>query len=180
MTKPSIHSLTVETARDLLQGAGFRAELVADSATMPVLRSASNGVTFELRLFNPLREDKESFADAMFMAGLTFQGTVAPEFLNRWNSIKRFGRLYTTQGLLVLALDIFLQGGISPEHLRAQLDIWDRLIQELLTYARTAPAEAIKNQAAAGNSETQSGTSADAATAAKIPERESEMASPAK
>jgi hypothetical protein len=185
MAKTSIQSVTVDTTRDFLQGAGFRAELVADSDTMPVIRSASNGVNFEIRLFNPAKEDKGSFTDVMFMAGMTLQGTVAPELLNRWNSIKRFGRLYVAQGHLVLALDIFLQGGVSPEYLRSQLDIWDRLLQELLTYVRTVPsvppakvATTPKGDTELGHSETEAGASADAATAVQIPERESQMAPP--
>ncbi len=129
MAKTWSHSITVESMRDVLQGAGLRAELVAETETMLVIRSASNGVNFEIRLFNPVKEDKGSFTDAMFMAGLTLKDAVAPEFLNRWNSIKRFGRLYASQGHLILALDIFLQGGVSLEYLRSQLDIWDRLLQ---------------------------------------------------
>jgi hypothetical protein len=202
MAKTSIRSITVETMRDLLQGAGFRAELIAESETMPVIRSASNGVNFEIRLFNPGKEDKGGFTDVMFMAGLPLKGPVAPEFLNRWNSIKRFGRLYVAQGLLVLALDIYVQGGVSPEYLRSQLDIWDRLLQELLTYIKMVPsapapkasaipkgdaettdavtgdAVAANGHVGAGNSETESGISTDEPAAEKVPERKSEMASP--
>jgi hypothetical protein len=184
MAKSLIKSFTTQAMRELIQTAGFRAELMAESDTMPVIRSASNGMIFEIRLFNPLKEEKGSFTDVMFMAGMPLQGGVAPEFLNRWNSIKRFGRLYAAQGHLVLALDIFLQGGVSPEHLRSQLDIWDKLLQELLTYIRAVPsapapkAVTVNGHTEPVNSEIEPGVPENASPSEKIPERESEMASP--
>jgi hypothetical protein len=141
MAKNLIRSFTAETMRDLIQAAGFRAEIASAAASGPVIRSASNGLAFEIRLLNPLQMDTNSFADTTFTAGLQLQGALAPELVNRWNATKRFSRLYVSQGYLILALDIILQGGVTPEHLRAQIEIWDRLLQELLTYLRTATNE---------------------------------------
>jgi hypothetical protein len=141
MAKNLIRSFTAATMRDLIQAAGFRAEIASAAVSGPVIRSASNGLAFEIRLLNPLQVDANSFADTTFTAGLQLQGALAPELVNRWNATKRFSRLYVSQGYLILALDIILQGGVTPEHLRAQIEIWDRLLQELLTYLRTATNE---------------------------------------
>jgi hypothetical protein len=141
MAKNLIRSFTAETMRDLIQAAGFRAEIASAAASGPVIRSASNGLAFEIRLLNPLQMDANNFADTTFTAGLQLQGVLAPELVNRWNATKRFSRLYVSQGYLILALDIILQGGVTPEHLQAQIEIWDRLLQELLTYLRTATNE---------------------------------------
>ena len=142
MAKTLIRSFTSETIRELVQEAGFRAEIVSGAAAgAPVIRSASSGLAFEIRLLNPVQTEPKSFADLTFTAGLQVQGPLALEIVNRWNATKRFSRLYVAQGFLIIAMDIVLQGGVPPEHLRAQIEIWDRLLQELLAYLRTAAAQ---------------------------------------
>ena len=141
MSKTLIRSFTVETIRELVQSAGFRAEIVSAAAGGPVIRSASSGLAFEIRLLNPLTIDAKSFADLTFTAGLQLQGPLALDIVNRWNATKRFSRLYIAQGFLIIAMDVVLQGGVPSEHLRAQIEIWDRLLQELLVYLRTTATE---------------------------------------
>jgi hypothetical protein len=142
MAKNLIRSFTAESIRELAQAAGFRAEIEPASAgTGPVIRSASSGLAFEIRLLNPLQIDAKNYADLTFTAGLQLQGPLALDIVNRWNASKRFSRLYITRGFLILAMDVVLQGGVPPEHLRAQIEIWDRLLQELLAYLRNAAKE---------------------------------------
>ena len=143
MAKTPIRSFTAEAIRDALQAVGFRAEITtgANVAAGAVIRSASNGLAFEVRLFNPSQADTKSFADVTFTAGLQMQGVLAPDIVNRWNAGKRFSRLYIAQGFLVLAMDVLLQGGVAPEYFRAQIEVWDRLLQELLAYLRSAARE---------------------------------------
>ena len=48
----------------------------------------------------------------------------------------RFARLQLSQQFLVFCLDVSVAGGVMPNHLRAQIEIWDRLVQELIAYLR--------------------------------------------
>jgi hypothetical protein len=58
------------------------------------------------------------------------------ELVNRWNATRRFARLQLSQQFLVFCLDVSVAGGVMPNHLRAQIEIWDRLVQELIGYLR--------------------------------------------
>jgi Putative bacterial sensory transduction regulator len=58
------------------------------------------------------------------------------ELVNRWNTTRRFARLQLSQQFLVFCLDVSVAGGVMPNHLRAQIEIWDRLVQELIAYLR--------------------------------------------
>jgi hypothetical protein len=140
-TMDNISSMTPEAMRDLLQSVGFRAEIVPGATSGSLIRSATNGVSFEVRLFNKLPGPVETYADLLFTAGLQIQGVLNAEIVNRWNMTKRFGRLYVVPGMLVLTMDVLLQEATSNAHLRAQLGLWDRLMQELLIYLRTSVAE---------------------------------------
>ena len=160
-TMDMISAITPEAVRDLLQSVGFRAEIVTRGQGGAVLRSASNGVNFEGRLFTPLpgqiQGPVERYADLTFIAGLHIQGQLNAEIVNRWNMNKRFGRLYLAHGALVLAMDVLLQEGVSERHLLAQLGLWDRLIQDLLIYLRTeATAPAAPAVAAVSNGHAES------------------------
>jgi hypothetical protein len=136
-----ITSLTPESMRDLMQAAGYRAEVISDRSGATIVRSATSGLPFELRFAAPL-PGGTAYADMTFIAGLRIEGEVPLELVNRWNCSKRFARLCLKQGNLLLEMDSIVVGGVARDHLRAQVEIWDRLIQELLSYLRTANEEA--------------------------------------
>jgi hypothetical protein len=64
---------------------------------------------------------------------------------------------------LVFCLDVSVAGGVMPNHLRAQIEIWDRLVQELIVYLRDE-----LRQLTATN-----GAAAPAPDTARTPERDS-------
>jgi hypothetical protein len=82
------------------------------------------------------------FADAVFVVVLQVAGELPVDLVNRWNAARRFGRLHFSQPFLVFCLDISVVNGVTPAHLRSQIDLWDRLVQDLLPFLRTAFAEA--------------------------------------
>jgi hypothetical protein len=149
MSTSMIRSLTPERLRELMQQAGYRAEIIT-GPDAPSLRSATGGLPFEIRFVNATPGDSTTYADIMFLAGLQVQGELSLDIVNRWNSTKRFARLHLSQNYLVLAMDVVVLGGVAPEHLGAQIELWDRLLQELLSYLRSlATEQAAKNGAAA-------------------------------
>lgn len=137
MPDANILSLTAERLRDVLQQAGYRTEIMTDQAGARHLRSATNGLAFTVGFGNRLASVDETYVDATFVSVLQVDGQLPLDLVNRWNGARRFSRLHLGQGLLILEMDFSVVGGVSAEHLRAQVEIWDRLVQELFHYLRS-------------------------------------------
>jgi hypothetical protein len=137
MSDVQLVKLTLDNLRSALQQVGYRVEEVTDPvANLPYLRSATGGLAFDIRPGNRLADADGSFVDVAFTAILQVQGELPLELVNRWNTTRRFARLQLSQQFLVLCLDVSVAGGVMPNHLRAQIEIWDRLVQELIGYLR--------------------------------------------
>lgn len=132
-----ILSLTPDRLRTLMQERGYRVELLDGPQAFPVLRSATNGLGFEVRFLNRLA-DGASYADVTFLAALQVQGKLPLEPVNDWNNGRRFARLHLQGDHLILDMDVSALGGVSENYLRTQIEIWDRLIEELIPYLREA------------------------------------------
>lgn len=136
MSNTVIVKITLDDLRAAMQQVGYRVEELTDPvANLTYLRSATGGLTFDIRPGNRLA-DAESFVDAAFTAVLQVQGELPLDLINRWNATRRFARLQLSQQFLVLSLDVSVAGGVTADHLRAQIEIWDRLVQELIVYLR--------------------------------------------
>jgi hypothetical protein len=145
-----ISSLTLQTLRENFQEAGYRVEALTDPvANTEYLRSATAGVAFDIRPGNRLPGEGDSFADVALVAVLQVQGDVPADLVNRWNASRRFGRLQFSAPFLVFCLDVSVMNGVTPAHLRAQIELWDRLVQDLVPFLRTAFAEAAAKKPAA-------------------------------
>jgi hypothetical protein len=135
MSDTQITQLTLDGLRNVLQQVGYRVEEATDPvANVPYLRSATGGLAFDVRPGNRLPD--EGFVDVAFTAVLQVQGELPLDLVNRWNATRRFARLQLSQPFLVFCLDVSVAGGVMPNHLRAQIEIWDRLVQELIAYLR--------------------------------------------
>jgi hypothetical protein len=138
--------LTVDVLRETLQAAGYRVNETKGPDGAAVLISATNGLPFEVRLFNPLPKGKGDFADAAFRAAFRVQGELPLTLVNTWNVFHRFARLMWVAGQgmgddwtgpwLILEMDLVALGGTAPANLRAHVDIWDRLVTELVGWLR--------------------------------------------
>jgi hypothetical protein len=143
MSDSVITGLSLESLCDHLQQAGYRVETLTDPvANVQYLRSATAGIGFDIRPGNQLPGGDEGFADAAFVVVLQVAGELPTDLVNRWNAARRFGRLHFSLPFLVFCLDISVRNGVTPAHLRSQIDLWDRLVQDLLPFLRTAFAEA--------------------------------------
>ncbi len=130
-----ITHLGLANLRDILQQAGFRAEQLTDPiAKIEFLRSSTGGVGFDVRLGNPGADG--GVTDAVFIAAFQLQGELPFAVVNGWNATRRFARLQLGPQLLAISLDVSVMGGVSPRHLRAKLEIWDQLVQDLIGYLR--------------------------------------------
>jgi Putative bacterial sensory transduction regulator len=132
-----INMLTLEGVRESFQNAGYRVETLTDPvANVQYLRSATAGLGFDIRMGNRGPGNEQGFADLTLVAPLQVQGELPLDIVNRWNATRRFGRLQLNHPFLVFCLDICVAGGVTQSNLRAQIEIWDRLIQELIAYLR--------------------------------------------
>ncbi len=157
---PTLHSLTLEQPRDHLQAFGYRAETVKDPAGQTLLRSATAGMGFDIRMGSKLpgsvagnqRPERElpsetqaqvpmdAHTDFTFLVTFAVKGTLPQDrlstLLNSWNNAYRFARLRFDQNLLILDMDVSVAGGVSRNHLRAAFATWDQLIASLIPYLR--------------------------------------------
>lgn len=151
-----VTTLTLDALRETLQASGYRVEQLTDPvANVPYLRSATAGLAFDVRPGNRFVGEDQGFADVAFVAALQVQGELPLDIVNRWNVTRRFGRLQLSQPFLVFCLDVSVAGGVAPNYLRGQVEIWDRLVQELIAYLRdelqklgAAQSQTVQNPAA--------------------------------
>jgi hypothetical protein len=137
MTDTTIAKLTRDSLRELFQLAGYRVETATDPvANIAYLRSATNGLAFDIRPGNRLAGDEQGFIDVALIAVLQVQGELPLDVVNRWNATRRFARLQLSQPFLALSMDFSLAGGVTQTHLRAQIEIWDHLVQQLVIFLR--------------------------------------------
>lgn len=137
MSDTAMTKLSLDGLRDIFQLAGYRVETVTDPvANAPYLRSATNGIAFDIRPGNRVAGDEQSFIDAGLIAVLQVQGELPLEVVNRWNATRRFARLQLSPPFLALSLDFTLAGGVTQNNLRAQIEIWDHLVQQLVSFLR--------------------------------------------
>jgi hypothetical protein len=173
-----VSSLTVDSLRDVFQSAGYRVETVRDG-NVTFLRSATNGLGFDIRPGNRFPATPDRFADIAIVGLFAIRGTLPLDLLNRWNRTHRFGRLFLDtaapgQEFLVFCVDVSVAGGVTPAQLRRQIEIWDGLVQQLVPWLReeigkiaptidtTSAAPATAQQAASASDE--SAASSDAAS----------------
>jgi hypothetical protein len=145
-----VTSLTMDSLRALLQRFGFRAEVVTDEAAgVTLLRSATSGLGFDIRPGNRLADRPAEFLDCAFLATFRVEGELPPGPLNDWNNARRFSRLHINQGFLLLDMDVSVAGGVTIDHLRAHLEIFDQLLQGLVAFLRAELPRLAANDAAA-------------------------------
>lgn len=135
-----IAAMTLEMLRELLQDAGYRVETVGEGGVR-FLRSATSRFAFDIRPGNGIAGSANHFADVAFVALLAVQGALPLDLVNRWNCTRRFSRLFLDQTIpgqdfLVLSMDVSFVGGVSQQHLRTQIEVWDSLLQQLVPWLR--------------------------------------------
>ncbi|MBF1801690.1 YbjN domain-containing protein [Alloalcanivorax profundimaris] len=132
---PIIDSVTLGDLAELLREAGYRTNESEQNGLRQLL-SASQGVGFAVRPGNPQVEDAERLLDFTLSCALRIDGVLPEGMVATWNRSKRFGRLGQQGDFLVLEMDVLVAGGVSRGHLRTSVELWDRLMRELLLYLR--------------------------------------------
>ncbi len=142
-----IQSITPSQLGDLLQRAGYRVN-PADQGGVVQLLSASQGIGFAVRFGNGA-VTAGSFLDFTFSCALRIEGELPEGLAQVWNATRRFARLGVQGDFLVMEMDAIVAAGVSEDHLRGQLELWDRLLQEFVVYLRDFTQQARAQQATA-------------------------------
>ncbi|MBK5540981.1 YbjN domain-containing protein [Pseudomonas sp. TH05] len=139
-----ITSVTVPSLTELLQEAGYRVNQSEQNAIVQLL-SASQGIGFAVRFGNPAAEPG-SYVDFTYSCALRVQGDLPDGLAQLWNASRRFARLALQGEFLVMEMDVVV-AGVGESHLRSQLELWDRLLQEFIVYLREYSQHAAQLQA---------------------------------
>jgi len=141
-----ITSVTVQSLTDLLQDAGYRVNQSEQNGIVQLL-SASQGIGFAVRFGNPTAE-QGSYVDFTYSCALRVQGELPEGLAPVWNASRRFARLSVQGEFLLMEMDVVV-AGVGVTHLRSQLELWDRLLQEFIVYLREYSQQAAQLRAAA-------------------------------
>ena len=118
----------------VLQAAGYRATITETNGFFEV-KSAAQGLNFFARFGNRAGPGAQ-FLDFTFFCPLAVNGELSQGVLDLWNRSRRFARLTREQQLLVLAMDVLAAGGVPDLYLRAQCELWDNMIRDLIIHLR--------------------------------------------
>jgi len=141
MEEAIIDSLDVATVGEVLIPAGYRVEPEADRNDQASLRPAAGRPAYRISFGGPRPGAEGKFTNATLSTSFLVQGDLPLGTVNHWNSSKRFARLHLEKDVLVLGMDISVQGGVTAWHLLAQIEVWEELLGELIAYLRTETAE---------------------------------------
>lgn len=133
-SNPMIDAVRLRELAELLREAGYRTNETEQNGVKQLL-SASQGIGFALRPGNAAAEP-DALLDFTLSCALRIQGELPDTTVSAWNQTKRFSRLSQHGDFLVLEMDVVVAGGVSRAHLRASIELWDRLLQEFLLYLR--------------------------------------------
>lgn len=142
-----IEHVSPKSLTELLQAAGYRVNETDQNGIVQLL-SASQGIGFAVRFGNPTPTAGD-YLDFTFSCALRVQGELPVGLAELWNASRRFARLSVQGEFLVMEMDVVVAAGVSADHLRSNLELWDRLLQEFIVYLREYSQNATRMQAQA-------------------------------
>lgn len=139
-----ITNVTPEKLTQVLQDAGYRVNQSEQNGVIQLL-SASQGIGYAVRFGNAGIESS-TYIDFTYSCALRIQGSLPAGITEVWNASRRFARLSVQSDFLVMDLDVTVAAGVSLHHLRGNLELWDRLLQEFIAYLRDYSQQAARLQ----------------------------------
>jgi hypothetical protein len=147
MAEAQFMSVTPEQLGGIMQDAGYRTEHRTDNNDTPLIASATAGISFNVRLGNRATPPVEGYLDFTFLTVIKIEGDFPLERTNDWNRNKRFARLHKVDDFIVFDMDVVVAGGVTTNHIRATMELWDRLLQELMAWLRGDAPTVVANNA---------------------------------
>jgi hypothetical protein len=128
-------TVSVDDLSTLLQARGFRVERLEQGGE-ELLRSASSGFPFHIRFGNKATPDGHDHLDFTLSLVIKVDAFDLAPLVSEWNRSKRFGRLHAEADVVALEMDVLVAGGVTDNHILARVEIWDRLMHELVRSLR--------------------------------------------
>lgn len=121
--------VTREEIARYLTSLGYSAKATTDANNNDVVKSAVDGVTFNVYFYNC---KLERCGEIQFSAGWTMHTMPSADTLNAWNRQKRFARAYTNSEAkgLFIEMDLNLRETTSNEQIDEYLRFWKILLAD--------------------------------------------------
>ncbi|MDB5970438.1 MAG: bacterial sensory transduction regulator family protein [Hydrocarboniphaga sp.] len=135
------NTVTPEAIAEALRRTGYRATL-SEHQGRPQVRSAAQGIGFFVAFGGADTAAATNYVDFAFHCWINIEGELRPGLIDSWNQTRRFARLFRQGALMVLTMDVLVAGGVDDDHLSAQCELWDRVIQDFIRHLKQEPATA--------------------------------------
>lgn len=100
------------------------------------LHSASQGIGFQVLWGNAVSEGE--YVDLTLNCPLRIEGGILPDgVLADWHRTKRFVRAAQHNDFVVLEMDILVAGGVMPNHLAMQMQVWSQMMGQFFLHLRS-------------------------------------------
>jgi len=130
--RAAVTRISGEELLELFQEMGFVAELDAFGDGTPLLRFQVEGLKC-LLLFYGIEGDGRA-RSLQFRA--IFSDPITLQKINEWHRSKRFPKAYLdSDGNVTVDMDIFLEGGVSRQHIKDRILSWRSGFLSFLSYA---------------------------------------------
>lgn len=129
-----LFSMNAEQVAEAIKASGCSVTAInADGLVR--LQSASQGIGFQVLWGNAVSEGE--YVDLTLNCPLRIEGGALPEgVLAEWHRTKRFVRAAQHGDLVVLEMDILAAGGITPNHLAMQMQLWSQMMGQFFQHLR--------------------------------------------
>lgn len=116
---------------EILQGAGYRAEMTTDSQGDPLIQSTTEGSTFAIYFYDCSDTAVRSCKSIQFAIGFDMAQGTTTAHVNDWNRRNRFAKVYLDdENDPWLEFDVNIEGGVTQANLRVILDLWAHLVAD--------------------------------------------------
>ncbi|MGZ8388549.1 MAG: YbjN domain-containing protein [Rhodoplanes sp.] len=141
--QPLPDRVTPEQVASILKDAGYRAEILADKSPQRI-RTGIGGRTVLVALYDCQTKGCSSL---QFYAGFRKGPKFNLEYVNEWNSLRRYGKAYLDKdGDLAFEFDVDLDGGVGAHDIQEKIFLFERLLSELEKFdAKQSGGKAEKN-----------------------------------
>ena len=119
---------------DAMQKAGYRAELGKDGVGDPLINSNASGYKWSVMFYDCT--DHKDCKSIQFQASFDSHDGITADYVNRWNSSKRFVRAALDDDrTFYLRYDLSTLGGLNQKNFADALDWWDLLLGDYSSFS---------------------------------------------
>ncbi len=129
-----LFTMNADQVSDAIKASGCAVTVVNTDGKVH-LHSASQGIGFQVLWGNAVSEGE--YVDLTLNCPIRIEGGILPDgLLADWHRTKRFVRAAQHGDLVVLEMDILAAGGITPNHLAMQMQLWSQMMGQFFQHLR--------------------------------------------